>query len=437
MRFGDTAGGSSLVNFGQITSAQDYGVNLGTVTLGQGLIRVHNGGTIYGLDGSYNGSSNVDSLTNRGVLIGNVVMGNGNDVLDNLTGRIEGNVSLGDGDDVFDNRLGGMVTGEVDGGAGNDTIRSSAETIEVLRGGAGTGDILDLSFSAVGAIMSLDGSVTNGGGSVGDTYSGFEIVYGSGVGADQLRGDASANVLYGFGGNDILDGAAGGDYLAGGAGTDTLIGGDGDDSLEGGIDGDVLNGGAGASDLARYDSASSAIYTRLDGVAGSFGEAVGDTYLGIEGFVGSAFDDTFVGSNTGNEYMAGGAGNDALYGLAGFDYLAGGAGNDILYGGADADKFEFSTALNASTNVDAIMDFAAGSDDILLSQSIFAGIGATLDATEITFGVSAAAATTRIIYNQATGQLFYDADGNGAGGSSLFATVTAGTALTIADFVMV
>jgi Ca2+-binding RTX toxin-like protein len=47
------------------------------------------------------------------------------------------------------------------------------------------------------------------------------------------------------------------------------------------------------------------------------------------------------------------------------------------------------------------------------------------------------AATDRIIYNNITGQLFYDSNGNGAGGQTLFATVTAGTVLNTGDFLMV
>ncbi len=39
-----------------------------------------------------------------------------------------------------------------------------------------------------------------------------------------------------------------------------------------------------------------------------------------------------------------------------------------------------------------------------------------------------------IIYDAATGRIYYDADGSGAGAQVLFAQVTAGLALTNADF---
>ena len=74
-------------------------------------------------------------------------------------------------------------------------------------------------------------------------------------------------------------------------------------------------------------------------------------------------------------------------------------------------------------------------DDILLAQAIFAGIGASLTADEFRIG-SAQDANDRILYNNITGQLYYDSNGNGAGGIVQFATVTAGTVLTFDDFIM-
>lgn len=47
---------------------------------------------------------------------------------------------------------------------------------------------------------------------------------------------------------------------------------------------------------------------------------------------------------------------------------------------------------------------------------------------------AATTADQRLVYNQSTGQLFFDADGNGAGAAVLFALVVPGTALTTASF---
>ncbi len=52
-------------------------------------------------------------------------------------------------------------------------------------------------------------------------------------------------------------------------------------------------------------------------------------------------------------------------------------------------------------------------------------------------GTAAAYADDRIIYDSATGKIYYDADGNGSGAAVQFAQVTAGTALSNNDFFVV
>ena len=52
-------------------------------------------------------------------------------------------------------------------------------------------------------------------------------------------------------------------------------------------------------------------------------------------------------------------------------------------------------------------------------------------------GSAAADADDRIVYNQATGQLFYDADGSGAGAAVHFATLTARRPSPRADFTVI
>ena len=60
-------------------------------------------------------------------------------------------------------------------------------------------------------------------------------------------------------------------------------------------------------------------------------------------------------------------------GKGGNDVLNGGDGNDRLVGGAGADHFVFSHAPDAATNRDRVVDFAVGSDKIVLDHAIFAG----------------------------------------------------------------
>ena len=47
------------------------------------------------------------------------------------------------------------------------------------------------------------------------------------------------------------------------------------------------------------------------------------------------------------------------------------------------------------------------------------------------------AQTLRIVYNSATGQLFFDANGNAAGSTTLFANLSTGLALSNTDFAVV
>ncbi len=137
-----------------------------------------------------------------------------------------------------------------------------------------------------------------------------------------------------------------------------------------------------------------------------------------------------------NNVITGNSGVNTLYGLDSGDTLDGGLGADTLRGGAGADDYVFSTALGGG-NVDAIVGFNVADDTILLNNAVFTGLSAgTLAAGSFVIGAAAADADDHIIYNSATGQLFFDADGNGAAAAVLFATLTAGLALTNNDFIV-
>ena len=96
----------------------------------------------------------------------------------------------------------------------------------------------------------------------------------------------------------------------------------------------------------------------------------------------------------------------------------------------------FDTALDAATNLDRIDDFE-DSDLIHLDNTVFIGVGATLDPEEFRLGPSVSGASDRIIYNGVTGAMFFDVDGAGGTAQVRFATLDTGLALSSADFLMV
>ena len=115
-----------------------------------------------------------------------------------------------------------------------------------------------------------------------------------------------------------------------------------------------------------------------------------------------------------------GSGNDTLKGNGGNDTLAGGRGVDLLTGGNGADVFLFDTQM-ATSNVDRIMDFKiADGDQIRLDRKMFPGgftatdAGITLNENAFALSTATKTAQTRVVYNQTTGEIFFDADGSTA-----------------------
>ena len=133
--------------------------------------------------------------------------------------------------------------------------------------------------------------------------------------------------------------------------------------------------------------------------------------------------------------MVGGPGKDKIYGGSGADTLVGGGAGDMLDGGAGADRFDFGTGSGEGT--DGISDFAAGVDRIGLYAAAFAGVAlGDLLHKAFVLGTVALDGSDRVIYDQASGAIWYDADGTGSTAAIAIATVTAGTVLTFADFVV-
>lgn len=131
----------------------------------------------------------------------------------------------------------------------------------------------------------------------------------------------------------------------------------------------------------------------------------------------------------------GSAAADTMTGGANPTDLHGGGGSDVLIGGGGKTGFWFDTAIG-NGDVDNLSKFSVAKDGIYLSQTIFSGIRNLGDLSASAFAVGNAATTadTRIIFDRTSGNLFYDADGNGAGAAVLFAHVDADKALTAANF---
>ena len=257
------------------------------------------------------------------------------------------------------------------GGGGADTIDGGAGMDWVAYLGSDSGVNVDLS----------PGGMNHGGHAEGDILISIENVFGSMLndvitgdignnmlmgngGSDEIMGGGGHDTLHGNQGNDELDGGTGNDMLMGGQGDDMLMGGQGDDTITGGMGADVIDGGAG-TDWVRYVDSMDGVTVDL-GSTGSSGMAEGDTFMNIEGVIGSHMADTLtVGADggmaygyMGNDMLFGGHGDATLGGGKGDDTLDAGAGSNTLTGGMGDDTFILWTGVGDVTNM--LTDFEAG-----------------------------------------------------------------------------
>ncbi len=292
---------------------------------------------------------------------------------------------------------------------------------------------------------SLEIVVTQAGDSSGMSYTEtFHIITGSGS-ADNVNGsgDDTDDVLYGSNGNDIVFGLAGNDALFGQSGTDQLTGGTGADSLYGGDNNDTLFGDQDDT-LLDGEAGTDTLSLAADFTSSSNGQIVN-----VENVVLTAAVSVDLSNQTEAFTITGSSGNDTIIAGSGGDTINGGAGNDNLTGNTGNDSFNFTTALNAATNVDTIADFNANNaDKIRLDDAIFAGIansGGSLNSNDfdaLSNGVTGTAASTvNIIFDTSNGNLYYDSNGaNTTSGRTLFATISlAGLTGTVdnTDFIVI
>ncbi len=292
----------------------------------------------------------------------------------------------------------------------------------------------------------------------------------AGMGDDTVTGGKGNDFLVGGAGNDRLEGRGGDDSLLGGAGNDTAVidpSRHGADTTDLGAGEDVVQlkgegigqirltftsaevGNGSASDsntMANQDGGLAVRFQMENGADGLTGPVSRFDDEGITfeaGRTGATFDvrdlvagtqrgdqfeavqlgtsaaDTidqsqeseayYVNAGMGNDTVTGGKANDFLVGGAGNDMLKGGAGLDSLLGGGGADSFVFGTV---SGSPDRIQDFSTADDMIQLDGAAFGNLPAGALAPEAFALLSGASSDeTRILYDQDTGSLFFDADG--------------------------
>ncbi|HTU12208.1 MAG TPA: pre-peptidase C-terminal domain-containing protein [Allosphingosinicella sp.] len=358
--------------------------------------------------------------------------GGGSDVLDGKQGN---DVLAGgaDGDSLYgregnDQLYGGSGTNYLDGGIGDDLYFVDNGTDTVVDAAASGDDRIFASVSyALAAGLSVEILSTDfntGTGAI--NLSGNEF-------ANLVMGNNGANILNGGAGDDVLDGKDGIDTLSGGADNDLLYGGGGNDLLSGGTGTNFMDGGTG-DDRFLVDSATDTIAEVGGGgndrifasLSYTLAGGVSVEILSTNDNAGTAAID-LIGNELGN----------TLFGNAGANYLNGNNGNDMLDGKGGADTYAFTSLLGAG-NVDTVIGFQTGLDKIALENAIFTGLAAgALSGDAFVVGSAAADASDRIVYNNATGALSFDADGVGGIAAVQFATLSPGLGLAASDFTVI
>ncbi|PTS87679.1 hypothetical protein DBR21_11985 [Caulobacter sp. HMWF009] len=439
--------------------------------LGDDLIRVHNRGDVVVElvgEGTDTVESSVSYTLTGGAAIEVLTAANAVGPV-NLTGNGFAQQLIGNGGiNLLD---GGAGADTMIGGGGNDTyiVDDAGDVVTEAVGGGYDGVRAKTNSYMLGAEV--------------------ELLTFIGVGNFSGTGNASTNVITGGAGNDTLDGAGGTDVLVGGLGDDTykvdtagdqtveqigqgidtvlstaamtalsanlehlqfvgignfkgfgnalnnqITGGAGNDTLDGGVGADTLTGGLG-DDVYFIDSASDVINEAVGGGADRILTRLSTATAAdnVEGLIYYG-PGTFEGfANATGTSLFGAGGNDTLTGAAGADRLAGMGGNDVLTGNGGADLFYFDAP---GLGIDQITDFQIGVDHIELRATQF-GVVSLAD-LGFASGIAPAASDGRptMLYDTATGSLYFDATGNDPGDRVQIAVLTGTPALTLNDFVI-
>lgn len=328
------------------------------------------------------------------------------DNIEQLT--LAGNANLQGTGNLLNNVLiGNTGTNNLKGNEGNDILDGKAG-IDTLIGGTG-----DDSYTVDN---SSDSIIENNDEGIDTVYSSiswilanyFEQLVLIGTNNIDANGNEFNNTLTGNAKNNVLDGKAGIDTLIGADGNDTYLVDNSEDSII-----ELVNNG-------------------IDAVRSSVDYSL---TAEIENLVLLGTTNNKATGNALNNSLSGNNGANVISGNAGDDSINGGLANDTLEGGAGKDVFILDTAANSDT----VTDFTATDDTLQLDNAIFTALGAngTVAASRFHVGTFAVDKDDYIIYDYATGSLFYDADGNGISAIIKIATLGTNLVLTNSDFVVI
>ncbi|MFD2058805.1 hypothetical protein ACFSQT_38745 [Mesorhizobium calcicola] len=316
--------------------------------------------------------------------------------LENLQLRTSANIN-GTGNSIANIINGNSGNNIIDGLGGADTMSGAQgnDTYYVDNAGDHVIDVIGQGIDNVQAYVSFNLS--------GQELENLQLRTSASING---TGNSIANIINGNSGNNIIDGLGGADTMSGAQGNDTYY-------VDNAGDHVIETIGQGIDNVQAYVSFNLS------------GQELENLQLRSSASI----------NGTGNSIanvINGNSGNNVINGLGGNDTLSGAQGNDA---------FVFTTALNASTNVDHITDFSVAEDAMWVDNAIFAALGGngTLTADQFIKNTTGLAGdgNDHIIYETDTGWLTYDSNGSAAGGSTHFATLAANLALTNADFVVV
>jgi Ca2+-binding RTX toxin-like protein len=261
------------------------------------------------------------------------------------------------------------------------------------------------------------------------------VVEAGGQGSDIVAATVSYTLAAGVSVERMNTTSQGGTYaihLTGNEFAQTIIGNAGENILNGKGGADTMRGYAG-NDIYYVDNANDVIVEASNqgddivAVTTSYALASG---VSVERVNTTSQGGTYAINLTGNAF------GQMLIGNAGDNVLNGKGGVDTLRGNTGSDTFVFDTAVGAS-NVDTVADFNVAADTIALGHSVFGLAAGALGQTAFHTGTAAADASDRVIYDSASGNLYFDADGNASGVAVLFARLSTGLSVTHDDFIVI